>query len=183
MHSDKNPGLTRQNTHEFLSQFMDKNSVTARQIAKVIGCSEETTLRIVNDVTWPSDEMMRRCHTMVEIGYKDYSKLSEAEKEKISEAIGAISGSGLGIGISLAAVSALGTAGISAVGMTSGLAALGAIIGGGMFAGIGVVAAIPLVVGAVGYGVVKLVKGTASKINLDAATFDSHWEVQKMPRS
>ena len=66
----------------------------------------------------------------------------------------------VGIGAVTAAVSALGFAGLSGAGITSGLAALGAIIGGGMVAGLSVAAAIPLGVAALGYGTIKAVKAT-----------------------
>jgi len=174
------PEFRRQHIHTILSQFMAQESISARKVAKVIGCSEATVLRIINDVTWPTDEMMKRCHTMIEIGYKRYSKLSEAEKEKISNAIGTVGGGVLGVGVSLGAVSALGTvAGFSAAGMTSGLAALGAVVGGGMAAGIGVAAEVPLAIAGVGYGTVKLIKGMVSEVNLNVENLNPRWEMQK----
>jgi len=53
-----------------------------------------------------------------------------------------------------------GTAGAAA--MTSGLAAVGTFVGGGMFAGILVVAAAPVVLGAAGFGIYKLYKKLAT---------------------
>ena len=55
-------------------------------------------------------------------------------------------GAGAGAGLSFAALYGLGVTGLSAAGITSGLAAAGAIVGGGMAAGIGVLAA-PVVAG------------------------------------
>ena len=55
-------------------------------------------------------------------------------------------GAGGGAALSFAALYSLGVTGLSAAGITSGLAAAGAIVGGGMAAGIGVLAA-PVVVG------------------------------------
>ena len=55
-------------------------------------------------------------------------------------------GAGGGAAISFAALYSLGVTGLSAAGITSGLAAAGAIVGGGMVAGIGVLAA-PVVLG------------------------------------
>lgn len=53
-----------------------------------------------------------------------------------------------------------GTAGAAA--LTSGLATVGSLIGGGMFAGICVVAAAPVAFGAAGFGVYKLYKKLAT---------------------
>ena len=47
--------------------------------------------------------------------------------------------------------------------MTSGLASVGALIGGGMFAGICAVAAAPVAFGAAGYGAYQLYKHATKK--------------------
>jgi len=44
---------------------------------------------------------------------------------------------------------------LSAVGITSGLATVGSVVGGGMAAGVVITAAAPLVVGAAAYGLYK----------------------------
>lgn len=49
---------------------------------------------------------------------------------------GAMGGIAVGVGVAVHAVGAMGVAGYSAVGLTSGLAALGGIIGGGMAQGV-----------------------------------------------
>jgi hypothetical protein len=172
--------LTTYNLKNALAAFIETEKLEVKSVSKAIGCPAPVIGRLLCDITWPSDEMLKRTHTMVEIGFKEYKKLSEAQKEKISEAIGAVGGAGLGIGVSLAAVSGLGAiAGLGAAGMTGGLAALGAIVGGGMAAGIGVVAAIPIVVGVVGYGVVKLVKSQFSDVQLRREDFEPRWERPK----
>lgn len=61
------------------------------------------------------------------------------------ELIGAL-GAGAGAAISFAALFGLGVTGLSAAGITSALATAGAIVGGGMAAGIGVLAT-PIVIG------------------------------------
>lgn len=71
--------------------------------------------------------------------------------EGVATAIGAAAGAGG----SFAALSSLGVAGLSAPGITSGLAAAGSIIGGGMVAGIGVLAAPVAVLGVTGYALAK----------------------------
>jgi hypothetical protein len=49
---------------------------------------------------------------------------------------GAMGGAAIGVGVAVHAVGAMGVAGYSAVGLTSGLAALGGVIGGGMAQGV-----------------------------------------------
>jgi hypothetical protein len=66
-----------------------------------------------------------------------------------SDIAGAAAGAGVGAAASLAALYSLGVTGLSAAGITSGLAAAGALIGGGMVAGIGVLSA-PIAMLAVG---------------------------------
>lgn len=61
---------------------------------------------------------------------------------------------------SLLAASAVGATvlGSSAAGITSGLSLVGSLVGGGMAAGVATVAAAPVVIGGVSYGLYKLLK-------------------------
>jgi len=72
----------------------------------------------------------------------------------IPEVLGGIAGGAIGVGVGLTLVYTSGVAGVSAAGITSGLATLGAIIGGGMLAGIFVAATPMAVLGIAGYAVV-----------------------------
>jgi hypothetical protein len=73
---------------------------------------------------------------------------------RVGSVIGAVAGSAAGV----AAISALGIPGLSAAGITSGLAAIGGAVGGGMAAGTMCVLAAPAVVAAVGgYLIYRLV--------------------------
>ncbi len=56
----------------------------------------------------------------------------------ITEGAAALAGSGVGAAASFGALYTLGTTGVSAAGITSGLATAGSIVGGGMVAGIAV---------------------------------------------
>jgi len=73
----------------------------------------------------------------------------------ITEGAAALAGSGIGAAASFGALYTLGSTGISATGITSGLAAAGSIVGGGMVAGIGVLAVPVAVLGIGGYALVK----------------------------
>jgi len=63
--------------------------------------------------------------------------------------VAGVGGAAVGFGAALHLVSALGVPGISAAGVSSGLATLGSVAGGGMVTGVGVVATIPLLAGVV----------------------------------
>lgn len=73
----------------------------------------------------------------------------------ITDGAAALVGSGVGAAGSLAALSALGVPGLSAVGISTGLAAAGSLVGGGMVAGIGVLAAPVAILGIGAYAFVK----------------------------
>jgi len=67
----------------------------------------------------------------------------------------AASGAVIGSTGAITAVSTLGVSGLAATGITSGLAAVGSLVGGGMLAGLAVTAAAPLAGGATVYGIYK----------------------------
>lgn len=71
------------------------------------------------------------------------------------EGLGAALGAGVGGAGAFGALFLAGTTGLSAAGITSGLAAAGALVGGGMVAGIGVLAAPVAVLGIAGYALAK----------------------------
>jgi hypothetical protein len=76
------------------------------------------------------------------------------ETSGMSEVLGAAAGAAGGGAIGFAALYFAGTAGLSAVGITSGLAAAGALVGGGMAAGVFVLAAPVAILGVAGFGIV-----------------------------
>jgi hypothetical protein len=84
-----------------------------------------------------------------EYGIKDDSRCQTSKE--ISELFAAAGGLTVGAGIGFAGLYFGGTVGLSAAGITSGLAAAGGIVGGGMLVGIGVLAA-PAAVLAAGAG-------------------------------
>jgi hypothetical protein len=72
---------------------------------------------------------------------------------------GAIGGAGLGVGVSLYAVHAMGVPGYSAAGLSSGLAELGMILGGGMARGVTLTLLLPALFAVlIGYGLYRLTK-------------------------
>ncbi|MDF1582197.1 MAG: hypothetical protein RQ733_03495 [Methyloprofundus sp.] len=67
---------------------------------------------------------------------------------------GATGGAG-GVVTSVGTVAALGVPGLGATGITSGLAAVGSIVGGGMASGLVITAAAPVAFGAAAYSLYK----------------------------
>lgn len=78
---------------------------------------------------------------------KDYPGITEGMSTALASSAGAAG--------SLTALYFLGTTGFSAAGITSGLATAGSIVGGGMVAGIGVLAAPIAVLGVAGFAIAK----------------------------
>ena len=172
--------ITRENLANFFSVFFETNEVSIESVAKAIGCPISSIERIIAQESYPSDEMLKQAAILFSIGIKNYAKLSSADKEKISESIGAVGGGVLGFGGITAAISASGTvAGLSAAGITSGLSGIGALVGGGMAAGATAVAAIPIAVGAAGYGLMKGIKFIINYYKLNDKDFNTFWEIKK----
>ena len=73
----------------------------------------------------------------------------------IPEALGGVVGGAIGAGASLTLLNMAGVAGFSAAGITSGLAALGAVAGGSMVAGIIVTAALVTLLSLAGYAILS----------------------------
>jgi hypothetical protein len=168
--------INRENFRLLMAGFIEHSNLTVRKAAKAIGCTEPTLTRLLASKTWPSDEMMKQGGILFELGFDRYSKLSMAQKEKISDTIGAVGGTTLGFGAITAAISALGVPGLSAVGITSGLAVLGSLVGGGMLVGVSVAAAIPLAAGALGYGIIKAIKYFIEENVVERENYDPFWE-------
>ena len=174
--------LTQDNSRILLAAFIEENELTVRQVAKAIGCTEATLNRILAAHSLPSDEMMKQIGILIELGFVSYSKLSNAQKERISESIGTVGGGMLGFGSITAVVGSLGVSGLSAAGISSGLATLGAVVSGGMATGIMVAAAIPIATGAAGYAIIKGVKYLANEWQLNVTDIDEHWETIIIPK-
>lgn len=173
-----NESITRENLAYYLSTFFDNNELLIKKVAKAVGCSIATIKRIVAKETFPTDEMLKQCAILIAIGYEKYKKLSRADKEKITESIGAIGGGVLGFGAISAAISSSGTIiGVSAAGITSGLSAIGSLVGGGMLAGATTIAAVPIIVGIAGYGLIKGIKETISYYKANDKKINEYWEV------
>lgn len=166
--------ITVENCRILLASYIEKHDLTVSKISKVIGCNTSTINRIIAGTTFPTDDFIKQAGILIVIGYEKYKKLSDSEKENISEKIGAVGGGVLGFGAITAAISASGTvAGLSAAGIVSGLVAIGP---GGMVGGVLTVAAIPIAAGVAGYGIIKGIKYLISEDELNSDNIDAKWE-------
>jgi transcriptional regulator with XRE-family HTH domain len=167
--------ITEKNCGKKLKLIRDISGITQRDLAAILGVSESTIKRLESESTKPTKDFMLMLAALCIIGKEKYSKMSEADKEKISEIITSAGGAAVGVGASIAAISASGAvAGLSAAGITSGLAAIG---GGAMLGGIAVVACVPIAAGAAGYGLVKAIKKLCEANRLDCKEVDDRYEI------
>ncbi len=82
--SNTEKNLTKANLKLAISQFIDKEKLSVGDVAQAIGCPEPVLGRILCGITWPSDSLLKRCYVMFEVGYEEYKKRPEADKEIIS---------------------------------------------------------------------------------------------------
>ncbi|WP_226376945.1 coiled-coil domain-containing protein [Oceanobacillus halotolerans] len=87
------------------------------------------------------DSLQPIVNVVNEAGIALHDKTRTSVNSPLGDVISGALGAGLGGAGSFAALYGLGTAGLSAVGITSGLASAGGIVGGGMVAGVFVLAA------------------------------------------
>ncbi len=167
--------VTKANCGKKLILVRKISSISRRELAEKLAVSEATVRRIEAGISKPTDEFMNRVHALCVLGIAKFGKLSKTEKKKVSESLGAAGGIVAGVGGAIGAISASGAvAGLSAAGITSGLAALG---GGAMVSGIAVVAAIPVLTGLAGYGLVKGIKKICEKNELECREVNRRWEI------
>jgi len=172
--------MKRENYWIPFAKFLVNSDIKAKDAAEVIGCPEASIVRILAAQTLPSDEMVEQIELMMKLGfpqYAEYSKLSKADRHKFSENTSKFLSGASGFWAIGQAISAAGVAGLSGAGVTSGLAAIGTIVGGGMVAGVGVTAAIPLATGYLGWKGVQKVQKFNDARNLHKVTFDQRWEI------
>jgi len=147
--------ISRDHFASHFAEFMNAEKLDVCKVAGTIGCSAPTLDRLLNGNSLPSDEMLRQVMLLTELKFEKYAGLSESQRSDLGKALTVSGGVVTGVGASVAAVSVSGAvAGFGAAGITSGLAALG----GTMLGGLIVVAAIPVVAGGAGYGIYRWVR-------------------------
>lgn len=112
------------------------------------------------DMKFQSQDALKTVQSVIDDADRALNDKSRKMSDSpIGEALAGAVGVGLGAGIGFAGLYLGGSvAGLSAAGITSGLAAAGGLIGGGMAAGIAVLAAPAVVLGGTAIGVASHVK-------------------------
>lgn len=144
----------------YLQIFLKNHSISIDELAIAMSISKYTILRLVNAESYPTDI----CHAEFCIMFtvvtgkslEAYKKLNKKDKDDLVAKIVASGGSICTVGGMISLISASGlVVGLSAAGVTSGLAAIGAVVGGGMVAGVALIALAPIAVGVLLYNIVK----------------------------
>lgn len=125
-----------------------------------------------------NSEELKQMGTKATQEVKDILDRLEKDYPGITEGMATALGTSVGAAGSLAALYALGTTGLSAAGITSGLATAGALVGGGMVAGIGVLAAPIAILGIGGYAIAKRRKNAKLAAAL-ATAIQKLYEIQE----
>jgi len=168
--------ITKDNCGDKLWLVRKVSGLSRRELAKILGVKESTIGRLENKKTLPSQDFLNRLQGLQVVGYATFKRLSEADKEKISEFIGTGAGVAGGVAASVAMISTAGSVGgLSAAGITSGLA----VIGGSMLGGIVAAALIPVAAGALGYGAIKGIKKICESNKLSCKELDGRWEIRR----
>ena len=111
------------------------------------------------DMKFQSQDALSAVQSVIEEAGKALNdKSRKITDSPIADALAGAVGVGLGAGIGFAGLYLGGSVGLSAAGITSGLAAAGHLIGGGMVAGIGVLAAPAVILGGAGIGIASHVR-------------------------
>lgn len=143
----------------YLNPFLTNYSLDTREFAKSVGISCQELNAIITQSRLPTEKEYAEIVIAMSIieakGWEYWHSMSGEKKSELVAKFVAAGGSSMTIDGMIALISACGVPGLSAAGIASGLAAIGALVGGGMVAGIAVCSAAPIVVGGVLYGACK----------------------------
>lgn len=112
------------------------------------------------DMKFQSQEALKAVQSVIDDADAAlHDKSRRMQDSPIGEALAGAVGVGVGAGVGFAGLYLGGSvAGLSAAGITSGLAAAGGLLGGGMVAGIAVLAAPAVILGGAGVGIASHIK-------------------------
>lgn len=170
--------FSRESLRVLLAAFIEQHDLMTRRVAKAIGCSDATIIRLLAAKTLPSDEMMQEVALMVQAGFDRYARMTKPERRLLSKKMerSVVGGSVVGGFAAIPdVVGAFGKQGLSGPGIASGLKKMSG--GNGMVGGIQAAAAIPILAGALGYVVIVGVNYFASERQLDVTDMNPRWEI------
>ncbi len=169
--------LTKENCAQLLDAFVIKYKLTIPKIAKAIGCPKSSLERIILVKSWPTELMLKHVAILLEVGFKNFNRISKNNRDKLFEKLSALGGGVFGFSSVSAAISAAAAPGLTGGAViTSGLAGLGGLIGGGMAYGIGIIAVTPIITGYAGYKGVNSINTLIKRRKLNSTSLDPIWE-------
>ncbi len=165
--------LTPENCGARLMALRLAAGLSRHAAAKKIGLSEQTIARLETKEMRPTERFMNGLRELERRGLSDgfrldYENLGNTAEKRLVVATGAA-----GVPAAVTLVAGLGYSGVSAAGLTSGLAALG----GTMIVGVAAVAVIPLGFGAAGYLGLKGYKQLKQRRVRNSEKIDARFEM------
>lgn len=145
-----------------MSKEIFNSKETLLAAGEIITISKKVAQGKLTGITEIEDKKIRK---LIESGIK-YNK---SNADKISGVLGVTAGGSLGIASGyglIALMAAEGTAGAASI--TSGLASVGAVFGGGMLVGLGTISVIPAALATVG-GIIGLILSSKNKVSRNEA--------------
>jgi DNA-binding XRE family transcriptional regulator len=170
--------VTRENCGKILKMLRKKfGSMSLQDLAKVLGVSRSTIMRIEDGRTLPSDEFLNRLKALQLIGTAKFRMLSEKHKTHFTQLVEEI---GEDPEMISKAMNKNMLKKLTPVGILAGLGTLG---GATLVASAGAISSVPILSGLAGYGIVKGLKAVLDANNLKATEVDGRWEIIKKSKN
>lgn len=172
--NDMLKSVTRENCGSVLKELRQKfGSMSVAELARTLGVSRSTVMRIEAGQTFPSDELLNRLKAIQVIGVSRFRALSEKDKARFSQLMEEIGENPdvFSKNLTRRMVKELMPAGI--------LAGLGTIASASLNISTSVVSSIPVLSSLAGYGLIKGLKAILEANNLECIENDGVWEITK----
>lgn len=170
-------GVTRENCGIVLKELRQKfGSMSMADLAKTLGVSRSTVMRIEAGQTFPSEDLLNRLKAIQLIGISKFRALSEKDRDRFALFMDEIGENPDDFSSAAAAhmVKALTPSGI--------LAGLGTIAGASLNLSTSVVSAVPVLSSLAGYGLVKGLKAILEANDLNCTENEGVWEISKQEK-
>jgi DNA-binding XRE family transcriptional regulator len=165
--------IIRENCGQALRNIRNKfGKMSLEDLAKIIGVSRSTVMRIEDGRTLPSDEFMNRLKALQLIGISKFKMLSEKNKTKFSMVLEEL-------GEDVDAISKILMSKMIKELLPFGIIAGTGVIEGAAFVS-GSICSIPVLTGLAGYGLIKGMKAILKANNLKCTEVDGRWEIERI---
>ena len=164
--------VERENCGNVLKNIRKKfGSMSLQDLAKIIGVSRSTIMRIEDGKTLPSDEFLNRLKALQVIGVSKFRALSKKDKTHFTELI---EETGEDPEIVSKAISKNMLKKLTPAGIIAGLGTVG---GAALVAPAATVSSISIAAGFAGFGIVKGLQAILKANDLKATKVDGRWEI------